>query len=247
MPYAPFPNSLKYKLAANGGSNMGLIDRILRVMRANLNSFMTSRDDPEKLLEAIVMEMQDNLVQLRQALAQAIAIQKRSERQLLQTQSTAQEWYRRAQLALQQENDILAREALTKRQAYQQTATTLSSQISQQKIVVDKLKNDMRALELKIAEVRTKKDMYIARARSAEASYKLQDMLNGVSNTNSLNAFERMEEKVVQLEAQSEAIAKLDPDELNSSFASLELGNTIDAELRAMKGQILADKNQTQQ
>ncbi|MBO3463521.1 PspA/IM30 family protein [Aetokthonos hydrillicola Thurmond2011] len=226
---------------------MGLIDRILRVMRANLNSFMTSRDDPEKLLEAIVMEMQDNLVQLRQALAQAIAIQKRSERQLLQTQSTAQEWYRRAQLALQQENDILAREALTKRQAYQQTATTLSSQISQQKIVVDKLKNDMRALELKIAEVRTKKDMYIARARSAEASYKLQDMLNGVSNTNSLNAFERMEEKVVQLEAQSEAIAKLDPDELNSSFASLELGNTIDAELRAMKGQILADKNQTQQ
>lgn len=226
---------------------MGLIDRILRVMRANFNNFMSSRDDPEKVLEAIVLEMQDNLVQLRQALAQAIAIQKRSERQVLQAQSTVQEWYRRAQLALQQDNDILAREALTKRQAYQQTATTLSGQISQQKIVVDKLKTDMRTLELKIAEVKTKKDMYIARARSAEASYKLQDMLNGVSSTNSLNAFERMEEKVIQLEAQTEAIGKLGTDELNSSFASLELGNTIDAELTAMKGQILADKNKTQQ
>ena len=226
---------------------MGLIDRVLRVIRANLNSFMSSRNDPEQLLEAIVLEMQDNLIQLRQALAQAIAIQKRSERQVLQAQSTAREWYRRAQLSLQQGNDKLAREALTKRRAYQETSAALSRQISQQKTVVSKLKNDMRALELKIAEVKNKKDMYIARARSAEAAYKLQDMLNGVSNSNSLKAFERMEEKVVQLEAQTEAIGKLGADELNTSFASLELGNAIDSELTAMKREILADKNQIQQ
>jgi phage shock protein A len=208
---------------------------------------MSSRNDPEQLLEAIVLEMQDNLIQLRQALAQAIAIQKRSERQVLQAQSTAREWYRRAQLSLQQGNDKLAREALTKRRAYQETSAALSRQISQQKTVVSKLKNDMRALELKIAEVKNKKDMYIARARSAEAAYKLQDMLNGVSNSNSLKAFERMEEKVVQLEAQTEAIGKLGADELNTSFASLELGNAIDSELTAMKREILADKNQIQQ
>jgi phage shock protein A len=72
-------------------------------------------------------------------------------------------------------------------------------------------------------------------------------MLNGVSNSNSLKAFERMEEKVVQLEAQTEAIGKLGADELNTSFASLELGNAIDSELTAMKREILADKNQIQQ
>ncbi|MBR8837923.1 MAG: PspA/IM30 family protein [Stigonema ocellatum SAG 48.90 = DSM 106950] len=153
---------------------MGLIDRIQRVIRANLNSFMSSADDPEKLLEAVVMEMQDNLLQLRQAIACAIATQKRTERHSAQAQSTGEEWYRRAQLALEKGNEMLAREALTKRRACQETATTLSTQIAEQKTVVDKLKKDMQTLELKIAEVKTKKDMYIARARSAEASSKLQ-------------------------------------------------------------------------
>ncbi len=229
----------------NGGSNMGLIDRIQRVIRANLNSFMSSANDPEKLLEALVMEMQDNLLQLRQAVAQAIATQKRTERQSAQAQLTVEEWYRRAQMALQQGSELLAREALTKRRAYQEQQTTLSTQIEQQKTLVDKLKKDMRTLELKIAEVKTKKDMYIARARSAEASYKLQEMLR--SSSSQLNAFERMEEKVSQLEAQTEAIALLDTDELQQRFASLESSNGIEAELVAMKGQLLTGIDHTQQ
>ncbi len=224
---------------------MGLIDRIQRVIRANLNSFMSSADDPEKLLEAVVMEMQDNLLQLRQAVAQAIATQKRTERQEAQAHSTVEEWYRRAQLALQQGNELLARDALTKRRAYQEQQTNLSTQIEQQKTVVDQLKKDMRSLELKIAEVKTKKDMYIARARSAEASYKLREMLSGVSSSNQLNAFERMEEKVSQLEAQTQAIAELDTDELQQRFASLESGNGIEAELAAMKGQLLTGIDHT--
>ena len=224
---------------------MGLIDRIQRVIRANLNSFMSSANDPEKRLEAVVMEMQDNLLQLRPAVAQAIATQKRIERQSAQAQSTVEEWYRRAQMALQQGNELLAREALTKRRAYQEQQTTLSTQIEQQKTLVDKLKKDMRTLELKIAEVKTKKDMYIARARSAEASYKLQEMLSGVSSSSQLNAFERMEEKVSQLEAQTEAIALLDTDELQQRFASLESSNGIEAELAAMKGQLLTGIDHT--
>ncbi len=226
---------------------MGLIDRIQRVIRANVNSFMSSANDPEKQMEALVMEMQDNLLQLRQAVAQAIATQKRTERQSAQAQSTVEEWYRRAQMALQQGNELLTREALTKRRAYQEQLSTLSTQIEQQKTLVDKLKQDMRTLELKIAEVKTKKDMYIARARSAEASYKLQEMLSGVSSSNQLNAFERMEEKVSQLEAQTEAIALLDTDELQQRFASLESSNGIEAELAAMKGQLLTGIDHTQQ
>ncbi len=224
---------------------MGLIDRMQRVIRANLNSFMSSANDPEKRMEAVVMEMQDNLLQLRQAVAQAIATQKRTQRQEAQAQLTVEEWYRRAQMALQQGNELLAREALTKRRAYQEQLSTLSTQIEQQKTLVDKLKQDMRTLELKIAEVKTKKDMYIARARSAEASYKLQEMLSGVSSSNQLNAFERMEEKVSQLEAQTETIALLDTDELQQRFASLESSNGIEAELTAMKGQLLTGIDHT--
>jgi phage shock protein A len=228
-------------------ADMELIKRILRVIRANLNSLIGGAEDPEKILEQAVLEMQENLVRLRQGVAQAIATQKRTERQAASAQSTAEEWHRRAQLALQQGSDPLAREALTKRRAYQETATALSSQIEQQNEIVARLKKDMRTLELKISEAKTKKDMYIARARSAEASYKLQEMLGGVSSTSSLNAFERMEEKVLQIEAQSEAIAQLDSDDLQKQFASLESGNDIDTELAAMKVQVLHNAENTQQ
>jgi len=226
---------------------MNLIQRILRVIRANLNSLIGSAEDPEKMLEQAVAEMQENLVRLRQGVAQAIATQKRTERQAIAANSTAEEWYRRAQLALQQGNESLAREALTKRRAYQETATSLSNQIGQQTEIVERLKKDMRSLEVKISDAKTKKDMYIARARSAEASYRLQEMLSGVSATSSLNAFERMEEKVFQIEAKSEAIAQLGSDDLQKQFASLESANDIDAELAAMKTQVLNESEKTPQ
>jgi phage shock protein A len=219
---------------------MELMKRIQRVIRANLNSMIGSGSDPEKILEQAVMEMQTNLVQLRQAVAQAVATQKRTERQTAQAQSTVEEWYRRAQLALQANNEPLARDALTKRRAYQETHDALATQIKQQNSLIVKMKQDMRSLEFKILEAKTKKDMYIARARSAEASYRLQEMLSSSSTTSTLNAFERMEEKVLQLEAKSEAIAQLDSDDLQQQFTKSESNNSIDGELAAMKVQLLS-------
>ena len=222
-----------------GKTNMEVIKRILRLIRADFNSLVSNSEDPEKILEKTFMEMQDNLVQLRQGVAQAIATQKRTERQAAAAESQSEEWYGRAQLALQQGNESLAREALSKRKFYQETATTLSSQIDQQKDVVAKLKRDMRTLELKLAEVKTKKDMYIARARSAEASYRLQEMLSGVSHQSGLSALERIEEKILQIEARSEIINQLGGDDLEKKFASLDSHNHIDTELAAMKNYIL--------
>ena len=216
---------------------MGLIDRTLRVIRANINSLIKSTEDPEKILEKAVMEMQENLVLLRQAVAVAIASLKRTERQVIQANSTANEWYNRAQLALQQGNEPLAHAALTKRHSYQETYIALEEAKSQQTQIVDQLKKDMRTLELKIAGVKTKKDMYIARARSAQASVKLQEILGGVSTTSSLSAFERMEEKVLQLEALGEAIAVSSTDDLEKKFTSLE-SDDVDSELAQMKAQL---------
>ncbi|MDJ0554459.1 MAG: PspA/IM30 family protein [Microcoleaceae cyanobacterium MO_207.B10] len=218
---------------------MGLFDRIWRVIRANINSLVSGAEDPEKILEQTVIDMQNDLVKLRQAVAQAIATQKRTERQCDQAQSTADEWYRRAQLALQKGQENLAREALTKRKSYQETATAMKVQVEQQKQIVEKLKQNMRQLEHKISEAKVKKNMYIARARSAKASEKLNEMLGSVNTGNALSAFERMEEKVMQLEAKSEAIAELGTDSLEKQFASLEDGNDVEAELEAMKAEML--------
>lgn len=218
---------------------MGLIDRILRVIRANLNSLIGQAEDPEKVLEQAVEEMQQDLIQLRQAVAQAIATQKRTERQASQAQSTAQEWYNRAQLALNNGDENLAREALRRRQSYQETAKALTTQITQQKDVVNKLRENMRTLESKISEAKTKKDLYIARARSAQASQKINEMLGNVGTGSALSAFERMEEKVMQLEAQSEAIAELSSNDLEKRFTALEGNNNVETELAAMKANLL--------
>lgn len=220
---------------------MGLFERIMRVIRSQINSLVSKAEDPEKILEQAVMDMQTDLIQVRQAVAQAIATQKRTERQYDQAQSTADEWYRRAQLALQKGDEHLAKEALTRRQSYQQTANSLKGQIDSQQEIVGQLKTNMRGLESKIAEARTKKDLYIARARSAQASEKLSEMLGSLNTNSAMSAFERMEEKVMQLEARSEAIASLGADDLEKQFSALE-SNNIDNELAAMKQQMLESK-----
>jgi phage shock protein A len=217
---------------------MGLIDRIMRVIRANLNSLVGQAEDPEKVLEQAVEDMQQDLIQLRQAVAQAIATQKRTERQASQAESTAQEWYNRAQLALSNSDENLAREALTRRKSYQETAKAMRSQRLQEADVVTKLKENMRALEGKISEAKTKKDLYIARARSAQASQKINEMLGNVGTGNALSAFERMEEKVMQLEAQSEALEELGSNELEKRYAALEAGSEVDNELAALKANL---------
>jgi phage shock protein A len=222
---------------------MGLFDRIWRVIRANINSLVGTAEDPEKILEQAVMDMQEDLVEIRQAVAGAIAAQKRTERQCSQAESTATEWYQRAQLALQKGEENLAREALTRKKSYQETATAMKGQLQQQNVVVTQLKENMRALESKISEAKSKKDMYIARARSAKASERLQEMMGNLNTGSALSAFEKMEEKVMQLEARSEAIAELGTSDLEKQFLSLESGSDVDAELAAMKAQMLPGKN----
>lgn len=218
---------------------MGLFDRVMRVVRSNINSLVGNAEDPEKILEQAVMEMQEDLIQLRQAVAQAIATQKRTERQYSQAQSTADEWYRRAQLALQKEDENLAREALTRRKTYQDTAAAMKAQIEQQVAVVTQLKQNMRTLEAKISEAKTKKDMYVARVRSAKASEKLNEMMGQFSAGGALNAFDRMEERVMQLEARSQALAELGGgDDLEKRFAALEGGGAVEDELAAMKAKL---------
>ena len=214
---------------------MGLLDRVTRVIKAGINSVLGDAEDPEKMLEQTVMDMEGDLIRLRQSVAQAIATQKRTERQSDQAKRTGQEWYQRAQLALQKGSDELAKEALTRRKSYLDTAQVLDQQVTQQRDIVQQLKHNMQMLERKLAEAKTKKDMYIARARSAKASQQLNEMLGGMGTDSSMKAFDRMAEKVEELEAQSEAIAELNRDNLDQRFAELEGEGNVDEELAKLK------------
>lgn len=217
---------------------MGLFDRLSRVVRSNLNDIVSKAEDPEKVLEQAIIDMGEDLVQLRQAVARAIATQKRTEQQYNKNQSEANNWQSRAQLALQKGDENLAREALVRKKNNADTAATLKAQLDQQVSQVDTLKRNLIALESKISEAKTKKDMLKSRAAAAKANEQLQSTISGLNTGGAMSAFERMEEKVLMMEAKSQAAGELAGSDLESQFAMLESGSDVDDELAAMKAQL---------
>lgn len=217
---------------------MGLFDRIGRVVRANLNDVVSKAEDPEKILEQAILDMQEDLVQLRQAVAKAIAAQKRTEQQYNKNQTDANSWQQRAQLALSKGDEGLAREALQRRKGSSDTAAQLKQQLDIQVNQVQTLKRNLIALESKISEAKTKKDMLKARVQAAKANEQLQSAVSSMNTGSSMAAFERMEDKVLEMEARSQASFELGGADLESQFAALESGSDVDAELAAMKAQL---------
>ena len=126
---------------------MGFFDRLSRLLRANLNDLVSKAEDPAKILDQSVADMQADLVKLRQAVATAIASQRRLQTQAEQADAQAKAWYKRAEEALQKGEETLAREALSRRKTYQETATALTNQVNSQSGQVETLKRSLTALE----------------------------------------------------------------------------------------------------
>ncbi len=217
---------------------MGLFDRLSRVVRANLNDLVSKAEDPEKVLEQTIIDMNEDLVQLRQAVARAMAEQKRSEQRYNQDSSEANKWEQRAKLALSKGDESLAREALTRKKTYSETATSIKQQLDGQAGQVDNLRRNLVALESKISEAKTKKNMLVARSKAAKANEELQKTIGGIDMNSGLSAFERMEDKVLQQEARSQASQELGGFGIEQQFAQLESGSNVEDELAMMRAQI---------
>ncbi|NEO83304.1 MAG: PspA/IM30 family protein [Spirulina sp. SIO3F2] len=219
---------------------MGLFDRLGRLVRANLNDMVSNAEDPEKILEQAIEDMKEDYVQLRQSVAQAIAAKKRTEQEYNNHNAAVEKWQKRARLALENHNEELAKDALQRKQNSAQSATQLKAQLEVQDKQVESLKNNLRLVENKIAEAQGKKDILKARAKAAKANEQLQSTVSSMNTGSAMAAFERMEEKVLELEARSQAVYEIGGNDLESQFAALESGSDIDAELAAMKAEMLA-------
>merc|ERR1719221_1507064 len=193
-------------------------------------------------------DMQTDLVKVRQSYAEITATQRRLLKQKEQADALAGDWYKRAQLALQKGEEGLAKEALSRRQQQVETAEGLQVQIDMQAQAVDKLYEGMQALEDKILESKSKKEQMVARARTAQSTQKVNDMLGGMTGKTSMDAFKRMEDKVEALEAAAEVSAEMGSfdgnalpgsSSLEKQFAALEGASAVDDELMKMKQNLL--------
>jgi phage shock protein A len=223
---------------------MGIFSRIGTLFKSNVNDIISKAEDPEKMLNQVVLDMQNQLVEAKKQVAISIADQKRLEKQRDEQADLAQEWERKAMLAVRAGDENLAREALKRKAEHDGQFAEFGKQAQLQKGAVDKLKDQLRTLNDKIEEARRKKNILIARQKRAEAQQTIQNTMSGISDTGAFDTFERMSQKVDQIEAEADASAELGSelsgDTLQDKFKALESGgagtDTALAELKAKMG-----------
>ena len=206
---------------------MGIFSRLKTLVSSNVNDMISKAEKPEKMLNQLLIEMNEQLIESKKAVALAIADEKKLEREKINQESLAQEWERKAMLAVQASKDDLAKEALLRKQEYDKAAAEYQKQWQSQKTSVDQLKESLRELQNKIEEAQRKKNLLIARAKRAEAQQKIQNTISSVSgNRSAFDAFDRMSAKVDQMEAQADAAKELEDLSSNANldkrFAELE-------------------------
>jgi phage shock protein A len=212
---------------------MGLLDRVRNIVRANVSDALTRAEDPVKALDAMIGEWNADLVRVRQAASLAIAAQNRLQAEYDQRQAAAEEWQRRAVLAVDRGDDNLARQALTRKLQYQKEADQLDQSLQAQSGHLDELRSNVHDLEDRVQQAVMQRNQLVARYRGAEATRSLEEQLSKTGGGQ--QALQRLETKTVDAEAQAAAYHELSRDPLDDKFAQLERGTSVDDELATLK------------
>jgi phage shock protein A len=221
---------------------MAILDRIAMVIRSNLNALINQAEDPEKMLDQILIDMRQQLQEAKREVAAAIADERRLAAQLEAARAQVNEWDRRSVLAVERGEDDLAREALRRKAEQQQLAAGYQSQWEAQQASTTNLKQALRALSEKIDEASRKKNLLVARQKRAEAQKHIHEVMTGLSDTSAFEAFDRMAARVDQIEAQAEATVELSRElsgeTTEQRFKALEGAVDVEQELQALKARV---------
>lgn len=218
---------------------MGFLSRLAQLIKSNLNDLINKSEDPEKMLNQVIIDMNQQLIEAKKQVAVAIADEKRLHKQFGNEAKKSQEWENKAMLAVRSGDDELAKEALLRKKEHDAIAAQYQEQWARQKAFTDQLKTALKALNAKIGEAQRKKNVLIARKRRAEAMKSIQDTMSGLSDASAFETFDRMAEQIDQMEAEAEAGAEVAEqytgDILKHRFSELEATAGADLELEALK------------
>jgi phage shock protein A len=216
---------------------VGLFSRLGTLIRSNINELINKAEDPEKMLNQVLVDMKTQLVEAKKQVAVAIADEKRIKKQYEQESAKAADWERKAMLAVKAGDDGLARAALARKADHEEVSHNLRQQWEAQKESVAQLKDALRGLDGKIEEAKRKRNILVSRQKRAEAQKTINETLSSINSNSSFDTFERMSDRVTQLEAEAEATAELGalPEaSLEAEFKALE-ASSVDDQLDALK------------
>jgi phage shock protein A len=239
---------------------MGVLSRINDIVRSNLNDLVSKAENPEKMLNQAILDMENHLNKARKLVIETVAVEKQMEKRRLNLLEQASRWERRAALALSNKDEELARQALSRKNDLQDRASTLEEQIRVQREYIGALKQSLISLEERHQDAKTKKDALVTRAIFAKQKKKATDRISNKTSSKNLaesrafNTFERMEDNILSIEAQADAISEISTfinnntdAELNAKFIELEKKQNIEEQLSKLKQQLATEQKKKRQ
>ncbi len=214
---------------------MALLERVSTLIRANLNDLIDKAEDPEKMIKQLILDMENQLLQVKTQVAISIADQHVLEGKLKENEENEKQWRRRAELAVDKGDDALARSALERSLSYKSMTESFHQQVEDQKTQVENLKNALLKLQQKLAEAQAKSELLIAQHRRSRALGKAADAGRTMGDQSAAAAFDRMKNKVRHSEAAAQAKSELAADNVEDRFAALEKQDEIDRLLQEIK------------
>jgi phage shock protein A len=218
-----------------------LFKRINDVLNANINDLIDRVEDPERMVKQIIREMEDNISKAKEGVVDAIASEKQLQKELESNQKQVADWLARAEIALRNNNEELARAALARKKEHEAIVKTLEPSWQAAKTISDRLKAQLHALEAKLDEARRKRTSLAARQHAAHARQQMDKTLSQFeSGIKAQSNFERMEDRVAEMEARTEALEELSNDrsQLEKEFLDLKTHAEIDDELQSLKKKV---------
>ena len=221
---------------------MGIFDRFSTMLRSNINDLISRAENPEKMLNQLILDMKSNLAKAKQEAAAAIADEKKLQADAEGLKKQAEDWERRAMLAVQEGRDDLATQALMRYNEALQGAQQLHETWVKHKADTESLKGQLRQLNDKIEEAKRKKNILVARAKRAEAQQRIQETMSGMNDKSAFESFDRMAEKIEAIERKALAAAEIQQefqsDDLMDQFKKLEYKGTADQQLMDLKAKM---------
>jgi len=214
---------------------MNLLERVITLLRANLNTVVEKADDPEKVLRQLHLDMRNQLVQVKTQVATAIAevhkLQKRSQERKVE----AEKWLKKAEVAVQQGNDDVARASLTHYNDINKQIQRYQEQKTEQDQLVATMRNVLHQLEAKIIEVETTIDLLATRKRNALIQQRVFEALNKSAEAGEKERVSKAQEALMEAEARARALADLHNRDLTKQLDQLSGEQQIEHQLQALK------------
>jgi len=224
---------------------MGIFQKLSTLIKSNINDVISRAENPEKMLNQIILDMRDQLAKAKREVAAAIADERKLKAQLDDEVKQSRDWEHRAMLAVKEGRDDLAKQALMRQQEHAERAQVLQGTWQAQAAETEKLKGSLRQLNDKIEEAKRKRNLLIAKQKRAQAQRRIHETMSGLSDTSAFEAFNRMADKIEEEERRSLAHAEvteaLAGDTLETEFLRLEAGTggaDVESKLAALKQQM---------